>query len=61
LFYGFGVPDKSHHPRAPSALSFKVGRWAEAHATGWGLAALVVLAMVAAGVVVAMGPGLLPH
>jgi hypothetical protein len=33
-------------------LSFKIGRWVEASATGWGVVALTVLALVlAAGVI----------
>lgn len=46
LFYCPRMPNKPHPRRAPSALSFKIGRWAEAHATGWGLMALVILAIV---------------
>lgn len=47
-------------PAAASALSLKIGRWAEARATGWGIAALVLLAGLAAAV--ALGaPGLLAH
>jgi negative regulator of sigma E activity len=37
-------------PQAPSALSLRIGRW-EARATGWGVAALVVLAVLFAAVV----------
>jgi hypothetical protein len=55
------MPNKPHVPRAPDALSFRIGHWAEASATGWGLAVLVVLAILLALVVLAAGPALLPH
>ena len=48
-------------PRPPSAVSFRIGRWAQAQATGWGVAALVVLAALLAAVILHLGPGLLPH
>lgn len=47
-------------PSVPSALSLKIGRWAEARATGWGIVALVVLAVLGAAVALG-GPGLLAH
>lgn len=46
--------------RDETALSFKIGRWAEARATGWGVAALVILAGLAA-LVVLSGRTLLLH
>jgi hypothetical protein len=62
LFYDAAMPDKSLAPRAQSAISFRIGRWAQASATGWGVAALVVLAaMLLATVVLGAGPTLLPH
>lgn len=42
-------------PRSESAVSFKLGRWAEARATGWGVAALVVLCTLLAAVVLIRG------
>jgi hypothetical protein len=55
------MPQDPHPPSTPSALSLKIGRWAEARATGWGIAALVVLAVLGAAVALG-GPGLLaPH
>ena len=38
------MPNKPLHPRAPDALSFRIGRWAEASATGWGLAVVTLVA-----------------
>jgi hypothetical protein len=43
----------SKHPDPPAsrnALSFRLGRWAEARASGWGIAALVLLAGLATAV-----------
>ncbi len=51
-------PPKTAH--VGSALSFRLGRWAEAHATGWGVPALVVLAVLLAAAVMS-GRVLLPH
>ena len=48
------MPIKPSRPE--SALSFKLGRWAEAHATGWGVAALVALCALLAAVVLVLGP-----
>jgi hypothetical protein len=42
-------------PRPESAVSFKLGRWAEARATGWGVAALVALCALLAAVVLMGG------
>lgn len=47
--------------RAPDTLSFKIGRWVEASATGWGLATLVVLAILLTAVAVIAGPSLWPR
>jgi hypothetical protein len=52
------MPDTARTSR-DDALSFRIGRWAEARATGWGVAALVVLAGLAAAVV--LWGGLLAH
>lgn len=43
------MPDKRPTQRAPSTLSFKIGRWMEATATGWGIVALMVLALAMIG------------
>jgi hypothetical protein len=50
---------RNDQSRSESAVSFKLGRWAEARATGWGVAALVALCALLAAVVV-MG-GALPR
>jgi hypothetical protein len=46
--------------RETAALSLKIGRWAEARATGWGVVALVILAALLAAVVLS-GRTLLGH
>jgi hypothetical protein len=61
LFYCGPMLIKPSTRRAPNALSFKIGTWAEASATGWGLAVLVILAILMAVVASARWPGLLPH
>ena len=53
------MPNTAPSSREETALSFKIGRWAEARATGWGVAALVILAGLAAAV--ALSGGLLTH
>jgi hypothetical protein len=55
------MPNTARHSRPPSALSFKIGRWAQASATGWGVAALVVLAILLAAVILLAGPAVLRH
>jgi hypothetical protein len=40
------MPTDEPPTRALSALSFKIGRWAEARATGWGVAVLPVVLVV---------------
>jgi hypothetical protein len=56
------MSDKHLTPRARSVISLRIGRWARVSATGWGVAALVVLAaMLLAAVVLGDGPRLLPH
>jgi len=52
LFYVLPMPHNAPIPRPSSSLSVKIGRWAEAQATGWGIVALVVLAVL--GAVVAL-------
>ncbi len=54
------MPKPHLTPRGETALSFRIGRWAEARATGWGVAALVALAALLAAAVL-NGPVLLPH
>jgi hypothetical protein len=39
-------------PAAPNAVSFKLGRWAEAQASGWGVVALVILATLLAAILI---------
>ena len=53
------MPNKPPAPRAPDTLSFRIGRWVEASATGWGLATLVLLAVLLSAVALVAGPGLL--
>ena len=55
------MPTKPSPPRAPDTLSFRIGRWAEASATGWGLAVLVVLMILLAGLILVARPALLFH
>jgi hypothetical protein len=55
------MPNKPASPRAPDTLSFRIGTWVEASATGWGLVVLVALAILLAMVVLARWPNLLPH
>lgn len=45
------MPNPTRSSRDATALSLRIGRWVEAHATGWGVAALVVLAGLAAALV----------
>jgi hypothetical protein len=60
MFYNRSMPNTL--PKSPdgASLSFRIGRWAEARATGWGVAALVVLAALAAAVILS-GRLVLPH
>jgi hypothetical protein len=60
LFYFADMPSKPASPRAPNSLSFRIGAWIEASATGWGLAVLVALAILLAVVIVVRWPDLLP-
>jgi hypothetical protein len=46
------MPDQRRSPRAPSTLSFKIGRWVEASASGWGIVALTILALVLSAAVI---------
>lgn len=53
------IDPKAWRPR--NALSLKIGRWAEASATGWGILALLLLAGLFAAVVVGAAPLSLPR
>lgn len=46
LFYFLPMPRAPRSRTAIAAVSFKLGRWAEAQATGWGVAALPVVLVI---------------
>jgi hypothetical protein len=43
MFYVDGMRRTDRQPAAPASLSLKLGSWLEAHATGWGVAAIPVV------------------
>lgn len=55
------MPNTPLTPPARDALSFRIGRWAEANATGLGLAALVAIVLLGAAAALIAGPILLAH
>ena len=46
LFYFLAMSRALKSRPAVTTLSFKIGRWAEAQATGWGVAALPVVLVI---------------
>jgi hypothetical protein len=47
MFYTEAMTVSPHRLRPKASLSLKVGDWLEAHATGWGVAAIpIVVALV---------------